>query len=155
MLSHPHLLDAILLVASTVAVHSVGSLAIQWLRGRCKVWSGRHLGFAQNTLVITAIVLGLLLIHWVEVSLWARYYFLKKCFADLPTSVYFSVTSYTTLGGNVMLGEEWRLLGGVEALTGMLMIGWSTAIMIGYIMSNYSRQINQWSHKPDGGSEYP
>ena len=155
MLSHPHLLDAILLVASTVTVHSVGSLAIRWLRGRCRVWSGCHFGFAQNTLVITAIVLGLLLIHWVEVSLWARYYFLKKCFADLPTSVYFSITAYTTLGGNVMLGEEWRLLGGVEALTGMLMIGWSTAIMIGYIMNNYWRQINQWSHKPDGGSEYP
>jgi hypothetical protein len=155
VLSHPHLLDAILLVAGTVAVHSIGSLAIRWLRARSKVWSGHHFGFAQNTLVITTIVLALLLIHWIEVSLWARYYFLKKCFADLPTSVYFSLTAYTTLGGNVMLGEEWRLLGGVEALTGMLMIGWSTAIMIGYIMSNYSRQIDQWCHRPDGGSEYP
>jgi hypothetical protein len=119
------------------------------------VWSGHHFGFAQNTLVITTIVLALLLIHWIEVSLWARYYLFKKCLRRPSDLRLFSVTAYTTLGGNVMLGEEWRLLGGVAALTGMLMIGWSTAIMIGYIMSNYSRQIDQWSHRLDGDSDYP
>ena len=46
---------------------------------------------------------------------------------DLPTGLYFSAVTYTTTGyGDLVLPREWRLVGGVEALTGILMCGWST-----------------------------
>jgi len=55
---------------------------------------------------------------------------------------YFSLTTYATLGyGDVLLDREWRLTGGVEAITGMLMMGWSIAIMIRLVSWVYPRRI--------------
>jgi hypothetical protein len=46
---------------------------------------------------------------------------------DLQAALYFSAVTYTTTGyGDLVLPEEWRIVGGVEALTGILMCGWST-----------------------------
>ena len=46
---------------------------------------------------------------------------------DLQTAMYFSGVTYTTTGyGDLVLPENWRLVGAVEALTGILMCGWST-----------------------------
>ena len=46
----------------------------------------------------------------------------------LQSALYFSAVTYTTTGyGDLLLPKEWRLIGGVEALTGILMCGWSTA----------------------------
>jgi len=43
---------------------------------------------------------------------------------DLASAFYFSAVTYTTTGyGDLVLPEEWRLVGGVEALTGILMCG--------------------------------
>jgi voltage-gated potassium channel Kch len=43
------------------------------------------------------------------------------------SALYFSAVTYTTTGyGDVVLPTEWRLVGAVEALTGILMCGWSS-----------------------------
>jgi hypothetical protein len=48
---------------------------------------------------------------------------------DLPTALYFSCVTYTTTGyGDLVLAGEWRVLGGIEALTGILMCGLSTGM---------------------------
>ena len=47
---------------------------------------------------------------------------------DLDSAIYFSAVTYTTTGyGDLVLPEDWRMVGAVEALTGILMCGWSTA----------------------------
>ena len=54
---------------------------------------------------------------------------IRGAMVDLPTSLYFSAVTYTTTGyGDLVLPEEWRLVGGVEALTGILMCGLSTGM---------------------------
>jgi voltage-gated potassium channel Kch len=46
----------------------------------------------------------------------------------LNTAVYFSAETYTSLGyGDVIPEGELRLLAGVEALNGLLLIGWSAS----------------------------
>ena len=56
--------------------------------------------------------------------------------ADLQSALYFSAVTYTTTGsGDLVLPPEWQLLGGVEALTGILMCGWST----GFFFAVFSR----------------
>ena len=43
---------------------------------------------------------------------------------DLPTAFYFSIVTYTTTGyGDVVLPPEWRMVGGVEALSEPLLRG--------------------------------
>jgi hypothetical protein len=73
----------------------------------------------------------IVLLHLVEISVWAAFYVWRAAMPDLQTSVYFSAVTYTTTGyGDLVLPKEWRLLGGVEALTGILMCGWSTAFFL-------------------------
>jgi voltage-gated potassium channel Kch len=53
---------------------------------------------------------------------------------DLQSAIYFSAATYTTVGyGDLVLPVEWRLVGGVEALTGILMCGWSTGFFFAIV----------------------
>jgi len=53
--------------------------------------------------------------------------------------LYFSAVTYTTTGyGDLVLDEGWRLLGAVEALTGILMCGWSTGFFFAVVNRVYA-----------------
>jgi len=50
---------------------------------------------------------------------------------DFPSAAYFSAVTYTTTGyGDLVLPVSWRLVGAVEALTGILMCAWSTGFFL-------------------------
>jgi hypothetical protein len=69
----------------------------------------------------------LILLHIFEMSLWAAFYLIGQAMPDAAAALYFSSVTYTTVGyGDLVLPQKWRLVGGVEALTGILMCGWST-----------------------------
>jgi ion channel len=47
-----------------------------------------------------------------------------------PVRVYFAMVNYTTLGyGDVTPMARWRLLGPMTAMNGVLLFGWSTAVI--------------------------
>jgi hypothetical protein len=48
------------------------------------------------------------------------------------------------------VSPEWRPLGGVEAHTGTLMGGWSTALMLSLVTWIYKRRIRLWKVKQSG-----
>ena len=54
----------------------------------------------------------------------------------LPTlddAVYFSLVTFTTLGyGDITLDEKWRVLAAFEAANGIIMFGWTTAIIVAF-----------------------
>ncbi len=65
--------------------------------------------------------------------------------ADLPSALYFSAVTYTTTGyGDLLLPQEYRLVGAIEALTGILMCGWSTAFFVAVVTRMFRAEI-----KPD------
>ena len=69
----------------------------------------------------------IVLLHLIEITVWASFYVWTDAMPDLPSALYFSAVTYTTTGyGDLVLPQEWRLVGAVEALTGILMCGWST-----------------------------
>ena len=87
-------------------------------------------GFAQYTLVIVATGTLLVIGHFFEVVVWAYTY--KWVGATPPNTdlVYFAFGNYTTLGyGDVLPLPQWHLLGPMTALNGVLLIGWSTALI--------------------------
>ena len=56
-------------------------------------------------------------------------------------ALYFSTVTYTTLGyGDVILDERWRLLGSFEAANGIVMFGWTTALIF-VAIRRFSRQL--------------
>ena len=74
------------------------------------------------------------ILHLVEVCIWGVFFFARSLFPDFETSIYFSITSYTTIGfGDVVLPRAWRMLGGIEGITGVLLCGLSTAFVFAIV----------------------
>ncbi len=124
-------LCALGLTAITVIIHGVGALAAG--RRVIGLWTARKdpPGRLGAELLMTQLVGTLLLLHFAEAVVWALFYVLVGALPDLETAAYFSLTSYTTVGyGDVVLPQAWRLLGPIEAAVGVLMLGWSTGILI-------------------------
>jgi hypothetical protein len=106
------------------------------IRGRDRS-TGRR-GRLEVELLMAELVGTLLLLHLAEAIVWALFLVWIGGLPDLETAIYFSLTSYTTVGyGDVLLPPRWRLLGPIEAAVGVLMLGWSTGILIAVIRATY------------------
>jgi hypothetical protein len=77
---------------------------------------------------------AVVLVHLAEIAAWAFFYAWQRAMPDVSSALYFSAVTYTTTGyGDLVLAPEWRLVGAVEALTGILMCGWSTAFFVAVV----------------------
>jgi hypothetical protein len=80
--------------------------------------------------VMVPTVLVLMITHVLEVIVWAFAYFVVGAAPVDADRVYFAFVNYTTLGyGDVVPVAHWRLLGPLTAMNGMLLFGWSTAVI--------------------------
>jgi voltage-gated potassium channel len=128
------LLVAFAIVAVCLLLHvgAIVSLA-DWMldrRERSKE-DMRTFGYMILLLVAFSVIIAL---HMVEISMWAGFYYARSLFQDFETAFYFSITSYTTIGfGDVVLPRAWRMLGGIEGVTGVLLCGLSTAFVFAII----------------------
>jgi len=134
------LLIAWSLTALCVVVHATGmTTLLRWVnhvvaRMRVRFW------FSTWMLVRTAGYI--ILLHLIEITIWAFFYAWGHGMPDLPSALYFSVVTYTTTGyGDLVLPNEWRLVGGVEALTGILMCGWSAAFFFAVVNRMNERRL--------------
>lgn len=85
----------------------------------------------QYTLVIVATGTLLVAGHFAEVVVWAHAYDWVGAAPPGTDLVYFAFGNYTTLGyGDVLPLPQWHLLGPMTALNGIMLIGWSTALII-------------------------
>ena len=148
-------LCALGLTAITVIIHGAGALASG--RRVAGLLTGRkdRPGRLAAELLMAQLVGALLLLHIAEALVWALFYVLAGALPDVETAAYFSLTSYTTVGyGDVVLPEAWRLLGPIEAAVGVLMLGWSTGILVVAIGVIY-RQSSPSPTSPDGSPARP
>jgi hypothetical protein len=80
--------------------------------------------------VMIATVLVLMIAHFAEVFVWSLSYATVGAAPKGADLIYFAFVNYTTLGyGDVTPVERWRLLGPMTAMNGVLMFGWSTAVI--------------------------
>jgi hypothetical protein len=129
------LLVAFSLMAACVVVHAAG--LAQALR-RLRKLRGIPVGFWPSSRLFIAIAVWVVLLHLVEISVWALVYTWNGAMPDLQSAFYFSAVTYTTTGyGDLVLPPAWRLDGGIEALTGILMCGWSTGFFFAVVNRLY------------------
>jgi hypothetical protein len=84
----------------------------------------------QLIAVMIATVSFLMAAHLAEVFVWALAYAIVDVAPEGTDLIYFSFVNYTTLGyGDVTPGERWNLLGPMTAMNGVLLFGWSTAVI--------------------------
>ena len=135
------------LVATTVIIHAAGlglvlSHVLQsTVRPDTRFW--------PITWLLIRIAWLLLVIHVVEIAVWALFFWWEKCLPDLEASFYFSGVTYATIGyGDIVLPEEWRLFGPIEGLTGILMCGLSTAFFFVIVSRRISQRMDDTEPNP-------
>ena len=131
------LLIASCLVAITVTIHASGlgvglSYAFRSIgRPEARFW--------QITWLLIRVAWWLIVLHLLEIAVWALFFWWHECLPDVESSFYFSGVTYATLGyGDLLLPKEWRMFGPLEALTGSLMVGLSIAFFFA-VMSKMLR----------------
>jgi hypothetical protein len=120
------------LIAITTVMHAGGSTAIYQFALRSGVRPSSK--FWPVTWLVVRVAWMLIVLHLLEIAVWALFYHYQGCMPDWESAFYFSGVTYSTLGyGDVVLPQEWRLLGPVEGLTGILMCGLSTGFFFAIV----------------------
>jgi hypothetical protein len=126
------------LMALCVVIHAAGvTAAVRWMRRRPDPGNV----FLRWTWLFICLAAWVILLHLGEISAWAFLYFLLHAMPNLQSAFYFSAVTYTTTGyGDLVLPEQWRLVGGIEALTGILMCAWSSGFFFAVVGRMYEEQ---------------
>ena len=128
----PKLLAAWSLLAVSVAIHATGMAVV--LRRTLAVPVSADGRVWPVTWILIRVAWWLIILHLLEIAVWAIFYWWQQCLPDLESAFYFAGVTYTTVGyGDLVLPKEWRLLGPVEALTGILMCGLSTGFFFAMV----------------------
>ena len=125
------------LILLTTLIHIEGMLLVlSWFKSHQKTW--QQPTHQKKGVLIGGVVLLTFFIILVEIAVWAVAYLLAGAIEGVETALYFSTVTFTTLGyGDILLSEKWRLLAAFEAVTGIIMFGLTTALLIAVVQRAY------------------
>jgi Ion channel len=112
-----------------IAIHAVVMMTVVVTARRASTW--KHRGGQSWLAAIMVVTVGVLLVaHVAEVITWSLAYVVLGATPDGADVMYFAFVNYTTLGyGDIVPVDRWRLLGPMAAMNGVLLFGWSTAVI--------------------------
>ena len=107
-------------MAMIVVIRVARSVAAKWLS-----FPTLRLGT-----VMVGTVAVLMAAHMTEIAIWSLAYALVGAMPEGSDRLYFAFVNFTTLGyGDILPVPRWRLLGPMTAMNGVLLFGWSTAVI--------------------------
>lgn len=122
------------MVLVTVVIHGFGLLGLaRMLRIETREAAERHVSPLswRGAWIMLSIVLGLFALHGFEIWLYAGLYHALGAVPDLRAAVYFSTITYSTIGySDAAILPEWQLVGAIEGINGILLLGWTTAFFV-------------------------
>ncbi len=105
---------------------------------------GEIRGVFSKSVLLSALTAWQFLAVVTEGLIWAVHYLLNPfipALPDLGTALYFSMATFTTVGyGDVVLEGRWRVLASFQAANGMIIFGWSTALIFYYIQRIHGKK---------------
>ena len=120
------------LVALTVLVHTGGLLLLARMTPRAARSLRLHRNDLGRSFIMMMSVLGIFALHTVEVWLWALAYLTLNSTPSFIDALNLSTDMFSTVGyGQIAVAPAWRLLTALEGINGFILIGWSTAYLIG------------------------
>ena len=135
-----------LLTLATIVVAAASWWALERVLARLHNWAIRPPHGPKLMVVVSLALVWTLGMMTIAVWLWAVSLYFLNIFVTFEASVYFSLVAFTTLGfGDILLPQEWRLLGGLAAANGLLMFGLLTAILVETLRNMRQRQQSWFS----------
>lgn len=123
-----------LIVVATALVQLAVQLMLNYIADTMPRWRPGTPEPVRRVILTVTAIFTLMAGHLVQVGLWALRYYSWGEIGGFVNSVYFSLASFTTVGASeLQLSPLHRMTGAIEAATGMLMFGWSTALLVSFI----------------------
>ena len=136
-----HIVTGIVLICITTVIHATFMVTAFGMVGRLRSRDERPHGDLGKALAVSALTAWMCLGVVCEVLLWALYYRWQPEIVELPdleTAFYFSMVTFTSVGyGDVVLAGPARVLASLQAANGVIIFGWTTAIIFFYVQRVY------------------
>lgn len=130
------------LVAATMAVHGCGMLATLFASHALGHGGAQRLSFARGGAILIVASWMIVLVHLLEVLLWAAFLLWQRAMPDASTAYYFALMQYTTVGSAFGLPLRWRLLDGMLPIAGLMSFAWSTGVLFMLAQEFQSAQLS-------------
>ena len=128
---------------ANIAVHSLWTVFLDVAIRRHAQRRITAIGLGERILLMVGSVAILLFAHVSEVMLWSVTYMMVGVTPAGGSHIYFAFVNYTTPGyGDLVPDPEWRLLGPLTAMDGILLFGWSTAIIFDIVQMTLRSKIS-------------
>jgi hypothetical protein len=144
MLGNPSLRWGLSLIVLTMTIHATAVLIMALVGTRIRVQLERRRLYQWNLIAVLICATGLTglllaMLHVIECGSWAAAYLWLRA-VDSPTdALIYSVDSMATLGASgLTLQRPWQVMGGLEAVNGMILFGVSTAYVFAVMQLNWS-----------------
>lgn len=129
------------LTLASIMIATVSWWVLEAILAKLNEWSATRPHGPKLIAVLTLSLISTLFMMTCAVWLWAAAFYALDVFVEFEKAVYFALVSFTTLGfGDIILPQEWRLLGGMAAANGLLLFGLLTAILVETLRGTRSRQ---------------
>jgi len=101
----------------------------------------KHWGIRRqtvNAILVALVVLMMFYAMLLEIGAWSLLYLATGAFSHIEPAFYFSAVTYTTVGyGDIVLRDHWRVLSSLQAANGIIMFGWTTALIVAFVHRLY------------------
>jgi hypothetical protein len=136
-----------------IAIHATVMAAVLWVV-RIADESATSRQSLRLVAVMIATVSVLMAAHIAEVVVWSLAYMIVGAAPPGTDFIYFAFVNYTTLGyGDVTPIERWHLLGPMTAMNGVLLFGWSTAVIFAVLRAVMTSQTEEGLRQKGVSSE--
>ena len=120
------------MVIVTILIHGAGITALaRGMRIEMDVAEAHHHFSMKRAGAILVTVPALFTLHGIEIWLYAAMYLIIGAVQSLEAAVYFFHHNLCSIGfGDSEMARAWRLVGAIEGINGVLLLGWSTAFFV-------------------------
>lgn len=120
-----------IMVVLTVIVQAAFIGAASGALTRASHWLTHPPYGAKLLIALVSLVLWLVAGLSVSAWTWAGLFLWLDVFQDIESALYFSIVTFTTLGyGDIVLDTQWRILGSLSAVNGLIIVGLNTAFLV-------------------------
>jgi len=136
------------LVAVTLIMHGIGMIWTMRASNALKRRFASNQSFALGIGIVILASWMIIVVHLIEVTLWASFFLWKNAMPNASLSYYFALMDYITLGSNYNLPLRWRLLEGMIGIAGLMTFAWSTGVLLTLAQEFQEQQVNRLKEQP-------